>query len=697
MRKHIAKISSVFFLITMVITSNATATPSADQVKRLTMQHRLDYDAFLVDATWIGTHNSFNAAQSGYPIPNQKYTMIEQLNNGFRVLSYDLYNAFGTTRLCHAECSPSDDTLSATLSDLGNWLNANPDDVVMIILEDGLAGDSEHNSAASTIRNQLANYVYSPELNNNSSDGECRFLPLRSLTKGDVLAAGKQVILTAYEGCNNQGDWRNLVWELRNTGYLADEYVDAGDLRYRDTLSLIYEDRSIWGADLHCATPDLSDFEGLISDIVNGGPSAVDISNCIDGWELTSNEIHQALTQGVAIVGLDYGVEESRHEGVIWSWASSQPNGGTRQNCASRSGGGWQDSACSTTLKFACQEISSGRWAISPSTGTWSNGQSTCQALGNYNFTAPVNAQADDQMYAAALAAGATTLWINASDQNNEGQWVVHKHWHDINKNVRDGSTTTSSNAIQVYPFSVDHEVKRFNINSFGFFNTHVFLSAPSYHGSHPGVLQLNQLPLLSTSVHFQEWNYLDQTHTSEDFDLLPMPSGMRVMEDGSIWEVGSFTLSGTGEFKTVPFQYNFSKAPTLILTIQNISGGDTVTVRAKDVNTTTFKAALFEQESLMNGHNPLRVAYMAVQSDATESTIINAGGKNITYRVLTDTLDERWKNIGQYDYFLEEEQSKNDELDHTLETVNVLEIDGAAFIQQITSNGTDTTAIRRR
>lgn len=69
------------------------------QVERLKLQHRLDYDAPLYNATFIGSHNSFSSLHEGFSSNlNHHADMRDQLNKGARVLNYDLH-AKGTGKL----------------------------------------------------------------------------------------------------------------------------------------------------------------------------------------------------------------------------------------------------------------------------------------------------------------------------------------------------------------------------------------------------------------------------------------------------------------------------------------------------------------------------------------------------------------------------------------------------------------------
>lgn len=694
----------IVFCVLSVLGTQAFAAPTADQKRRLSLQHQLDHNVPLVDSTWIGTHNSFNASNAGYPLPNQTYTMIDQLDAGFRVLSYDTYYQYDKVRLCHGECSALDQTLFSALEDLAQWLNAHPNDVVMIIIQDGIKTTTGQNLAVQNIENRIGHLVYRPEDHNPQyKDGFCRNLPLRKVSKQDVLNAGRQVILTSYEGCGVKSDWRKLVWNLPNLGYVADSYEKADSLRLYNAMSLVYEDRSVWGAELQCTMDLVENWDKFIGSIL-GLNKSYDPAECFDSWWLNGSELKDALRKGIGIVGLDFGVEVNRHEDLIWSWKANQPDGGTSANCAVQDVYGfWRDTSCQNTKRFACQSTVNGDWVVSEQSGPWHNGDSVCAAMGDYMFAAPVNAMENLELRYQRLNVSAT-VWLNASDEQQEDLWQVHKHFYDAERGLIDGSSPNMSNRVYSKQFEVGDQMAAVSTGLLPSLDFGVILSPPSYNDTSAGVLRINIPPITQAKyvnerfISFEEWDYsTNKSHGTEAFDLLNLSMGVREMEDGSIWEVGRFEVDGNKDFTTVPFLYEFSSSPYLFLTIQFEDQNNVVTVRAKDITTESFQAALFEQEANTGNHPKVSVTYLAIQSDATQTTTIMAGGFPLQYRVLSDTLDENFKTIGQFEYMLQEEQSKDNETAHTMEQVHVLEINNTAFAQQVSSNGVDTTAIRRR
>lgn len=402
-------------LASTVAISPAGANPSADEKARLALQHKLDYDVPLSEATFIGTHNSFNNSDDGYSIPNQNRDMIDQLDAGFRVLSYDLYGLSSTNHtvvLCHGDiCSPFDTTPAEALDDLDDWLTSNPEEVVMIMLEYDLTS-SERDSVASAIASKVGDKVFVPQAGSSES---CTDLPLNDLTKRQVLLAGKQLIITTTvddSSCPDDGAWRDYVWNVRISAQTGD-YTQT-DI-FRDRWGVAVEDRSDWGYNTHfwsCAPLFLE--------------SCLD--NVKDSYELSSSEITTALKKGAGIIGLDFGITSDRHGGALWSWDDNQPASSVgNEDCAYQgSDDHWTAASCSLSKRFACQSVLDGSWAISTSSGSWATGSSKCASLGSeYVFAGPVNARMNDELGDARAAAGLSTVWVKATDVEDEGDWVV--------------------------------------------------------------------------------------------------------------------------------------------------------------------------------------------------------------------------------------------------------------------------------
>lgn len=117
--------------------------------------------------THLGAHDSpfiSNATTTNVigDAGNQNVNSIAQLNAGVRLLTAQVHNNNGEWHLCHSSCTLLDaGSLSSWLSTIKTWLDANPNDVVTILLvnsDDATAGDLNGEFVAADI----TSYAYQP-------------------------------------------------------------------------------------------------------------------------------------------------------------------------------------------------------------------------------------------------------------------------------------------------------------------------------------------------------------------------------------------------------------------------------------------------------------------------------------------------------------------------------------------------------
>jgi hypothetical protein len=241
---------------------------------------------------------------------------------------------------------------------------------------------------------------------------------------------------------------------------------------------------------------------------------------------------------------------------------------------------------------------------------------------------------------------------------------------------------------------TIDHEWKAVTLSD-TYQDPVLILAPPTYHGADPGVVRLQNITESSFDIRFQEWLYKDGTHTQENIPYLALSSGRHNMPDGSIWEADTFSLSGTGAWTSQSFNSSFPSTPALFLTAQTYNGWHPITVRARDVTNTGFEAALFEEENKMDGHVTEEIGYLAVYSPQLSGTV-NINGMDVPYLLQAQSVDHRFVPVLSSNIKLEEEQSKDSEVNHIDETISILALGDKIFTQDISSDGGDTAAIRR-
>ena len=227
-----------------------------------------------------------------------------------------------------------------------------------------------------------------------------------------------------------------------------------------------------------------------------------------------------------------------------------------------------------------------------------------------------------------------------------------------------------------------------------------VIAGPPTYHGADPGVVRLQNVSDLGFELRFQEWDYrqrdlADTYHAVEEIPYVVLQPGRHLMSDGSEWEVGTFTLGGTGTWQGVSFTQPFADPPHLFLTVQTYNGNQAVTVRASNLTVGGFEAAFFEEEALKDGHVTETVAYLAIDSPAGGG-LLDLDGVQVPYLLQSLNADDRWSPVLSQRLMVEEEQSRDSEIGHTDETLHVLALGNQILAQQVSHNGGDTTALRR-
>lgn len=115
--------------------------------------------------THLGAHDSpfvRDGATGNSVSGNQYYNSTEQLSAGVRLLSAQVHYSNGDWHLCHSSCDLLDaGVLSAWLSTIKTWLDANPDDVVTVVLVNS-DNATPADLAAEYATSGIMSYVYMP-------------------------------------------------------------------------------------------------------------------------------------------------------------------------------------------------------------------------------------------------------------------------------------------------------------------------------------------------------------------------------------------------------------------------------------------------------------------------------------------------------------------------------------------------------
>ncbi|KAH8910272.1 hypothetical protein BR93DRAFT_950189 [Coniochaeta sp. PMI_546] len=122
--------------------------------------------------THLGAHNSpfLRNADTGYSVAgNQYFNTTVSLSGGVRLLQVQVHFQAGILQLCHSSCTIMDaGTLKAWLSDIKSWLDANPNEVVTLLLVNSDSVSVEFFAAAFE-QSGMPAYSYIPPFTSASS------------------------------------------------------------------------------------------------------------------------------------------------------------------------------------------------------------------------------------------------------------------------------------------------------------------------------------------------------------------------------------------------------------------------------------------------------------------------------------------------------------------------------------------------
>jgi Concanavalin A-like lectin/glucanases superfamily/NedA-like, galactose-binding domain len=403
------------------------------QSKAIRSQSRVAMDVPMRLASFPNTHNSFNANDYSdgisYIDPNHKITIVNQLNLGIRGIEMDLHNYNNDVTLCHdggktgeahLGCFYGDRNFGEGLADLMLYfeiLDHKENEVILLYLENHLydedksdSSDYSYSQAIDYLETYIGDLIYKPEYKCQTFNSPENTDDVVHLSKNDILAAGKNIILIGAESGGNSDscntDWGNYVfnggWKGVDEDILTD-YVngcaddsDNYENKFKDYMMRGYNDATFIGGD--------------------GNMSASKVRTmAYCGINAPSPE------------ALDWGSDYTTNQ--IWSWSTNQPdNYNGTQDCALQwSNVRWDDENCSNTHVFACQHPDNRDWKVTSAAGAWDQGWSVCESeFGSqgYEFSVPANGYENNQLADAKGAAGQTNVWLKFSDANEEGIWT---------------------------------------------------------------------------------------------------------------------------------------------------------------------------------------------------------------------------------------------------------------------------------
>lgn len=370
-----------------MISYNAIAHTWLQQALRL--QHNIDLDVPLNQASFIGTHNTFNSKAYQIPFiryvdPNQQLSIYDQLETGIRSIELDVHWTYDLSLqknilLCHAQsnhlgCSLNDLPLANGLIELRRWLLNYPHELVLLYFERHL--DNQESKLAALLEEYLGEFIYKPKAASNNTSHYCTALP-KALTKHDVLQANKNLIIVT-KGCiptkennvNDAFDLNDYVFsgigeipsiphaflDMTITHFPGPPYCERGTIFQADpehtSLWRVYEDRTEIGKYSH--------FEK----------------------ELTPIDMQHLILCGINWPTLDMlAKNDERLIAAIWSWAPQYPQLALGHCAYYKLGKGIINGACddNNTSGFVCRNRDTRQLSLIKSPRPWQYGNMICE------------------------------------------------------------------------------------------------------------------------------------------------------------------------------------------------------------------------------------------------------------------------------------------------------------------------------
>jgi len=401
--------------------------------RALDAQYALANDVPFANAPWVGTHNSFNTTAEPPTLSradsNQQLTLLQQLEVDVRNLEIDLHwipsprsGGRPAPVVCHghdthAGCT-SEELLSEVLPRLRGWLAANPDQVLLMYLEDDLIAnvggrETPIGDPYPDVVNDLEQHLRVPAGAGTRSliyhptqrdDRGCARLPL-DLTRKQVLAARAQVVVVS----TCAAGWGGVVFDWGTPPPSPDDpQVERVPLGFRDDCT---------NDPARDKEPPLtrpyydSKLVRFFEDSTFLAPAGERTGQTKTDDGISVETAARLVRCGVDLVAMDQLLpDDGRLEALVWSWAKDQPRDGPGE-CATQSAadGRWRTKRCREPRRAACRKPDGG-WTFTARRDIYSRSARLCRRRGA-RFDVPRTGYDNERLRAAAGRHG-RELWL---------------------------------------------------------------------------------------------------------------------------------------------------------------------------------------------------------------------------------------------------------------------------------------------
>lgn len=270
----------------------------------------------------------------------------------------------------------------------------------------------------------------------------------------------------------------------------------------------------------------------------------------------------------------------------------------------------------------------------------------------------------------------------------------------------------TSDGVIGEYgTLDLNHNWQTISLNK-DYINPVVIVSDPTFNGTDPATIRIQDVTDNTFQLRLQEANYKDDIHTEESASYIVMESGDWTLGDGTRISAGTHSsnrLTSEG-FDTINLQ-GFQEAPSILSQVQTFNGNDWVTTRMTGPSNQSFQLAMQEEEALnRGGHVNETLGWIAIEqgvgsdgdtllqggttdrSVSSDRTVVSFDESFTAVPSViakldsyygTDTANLRLDTISNISFgtTVHEEQSRDRELGHTTESVSFVALEGSSGI----------------
>jgi hypothetical protein len=233
------------------------------------------------------------------------------------------------------------------------------------------------------------------------------------------------------------------------------------------------------------------------------------------------------------------------------------------------------------------------------------------------------------------------------------------------------------------------------SVNLINTYNDPVVIMQPSsYNGGDASTIRLRHVTSSGFEFQIDEWDYLDGGHTTETMGYIVMDAGAFEFDDGTRVEVGKVLVDH--EFTAVSLSQTFAQTPVVLSQSQTANDSSAIVTRQRNIGGGGFEVKLQEEEANDQIHAYETVGYIAV-----EPAVGFSGDMDFEAQATPDVVTHDWHTIdflrshsdpvligGVFGYdggntvalryrsldstgvevFVEEEQSRDVEINHTTE-----------------------------